>query len=415
MGSQKRRQLPYLTLSRHGIYKYRRSVPRAQQASFGLGKEFIRSLGTRDPKEAKNLWTCVHFEFEQLLKQPPRAGLRKERGLSRQVPAKAVSERPRSTEAHYCLLDAKKDYFAEKGFNLSVQIRSSERNNRLLVERVVGGLTELLGEKKTLVGITRQDALSYRDRLFAKGKAPGTVKKYIEIAHAVFQVALVSKEFNKANPFRRLPVNDDMLERDKRLPLKASEIRLLLGQRKRMNTELADILTLLVHTGARLGEISGLAVDDFDAGLGDDLAFINICPNSIRRLKTRSSRRQVPLTHEALLAVQAALARLPKPSKVEMPLFPRYGRDGGSDAASAALMKVLRRAGITDKRKAIHSIRHSMKDALRAVECPEDLRDAIQGHSHQTVAASYGSGHTVEAKYKWLARAVATLLPTAEA
>lgn len=197
-------------------------------------------------------------------------------------------------------------------------------------------------------------------------------------ARAVLQVA-VDRELARRNPFHRLPVNDDTPDQERRLPLTSDEVGLLLDQRKRMNADLADILTLLVHTGARLGEISGLAVEDFDVGAGNGPASINIRPNSIRRLKTRSSRRQVPLTVEALRTVQAALARLPKPSTADMPLFPRYGRNGGSDAASAALMKVLRRAGISDRRKAIHSIRHAMKDALREVGCPEDIRDVIQG------------------------------------
>lgn len=479
MGYQWLRRMPYLSKTRHGIYRYRRTIPPVLREAAGQ-REFVRSLETREPQEAKKLWAVVNLEFERYisdletlaniptneapvdvqqrigaeflkkhrLSSIPLAELREQHkfhedhlgpsefekrsalveellGISMDdvlEREQAVSSSPEARAAlgtmsppSYKLSDAKRDYFAEKSIDLSHTSRSAARNSALLVERIIGGFIKVLGEDKSVSTINRDDAIKYRDQLLSEGKSPATAKKYVGMAGAVFQTAIVNKEINKTNPFRRLPVIDDTLERDKRLPLDASEIRLLLDQRERTNSELADILTLLVHTGARLGEISGLAVEDFDVGSGNGPAFINIRPNSIRRLKTRSSRRQVPLTDEALRTVQAALARLPKPSTADVPLFPRYGRNGGSDAASAALMKVLRRAGISDRRKAIHSIRHSMKDALRAVGCPEDIRDAMQGHAMQSVAASYGSGHTLDAKYEWLVRACSILLPMAEA
>ena len=88
-----------------------------------------------------------------------------------------------------------------------------------------------------------------------------------------------------------------------------------------------------------------------------------------------------------------------------------YGRNGGSDAASQALNKFLRRLGITDRRKVVHSIRHSVKQALRDLGCPRDVRDAIQGHSPGDVAESYGSGHGLREIAAWLGSAIEALLP----
>ena len=73
--------------------------------------------------------------------------------------------------------------------------------------------------------------------------------------------------------------------------------------------------------------------------------------------------------------------------------------------ASAALMKHLRAAGINDKKKAIHSLRHTIKQALRDVGCPKDVSDAIQGHSSGDASASYGSGHSLEVMSGWLRKA----------
>ena len=75
-------------------------------------------------------------------------------------------------------------------------------------------------------------------------------------------------------------------------------------------------------------------------------------------------------------------------------IFPKYARPRGNDAASAMLMKRLRRA-ITDKKLTMHSLRHRMKDKLRNTGCPEAISLAILGHSTNTVAANYGSGYAL--------------------
>ena len=51
----------------------------------------------------------------------------------------------------------------------------------------------------------------------------------------------------------------------------------------------------------------------------------------------------------------------------------------------------LRSIGITDKRKVFHSFRHLFKDALRSAGVPEDLNDALTGHSNSSVGRGYGA------------------------
>src|SRR5262249_7489847 len=117
-------------------------------------------------------------------------------------------------------------------------------------------------------------------------------------------------------------------------------------------------------------------------------------------------RRKVPLGGPCLQAAKDALAKTSSLGRTEGPLFPRYGRNGGSSAASQALMKFLRKIGITDRRKDVHSIRHSVKQALRDVVCSKDVRDAVQGHSGGDVAETYGSGVSLEVKRDWLEQAL---------
>ena len=53
-----------------------------------------------------------------------------------------------------------------------------------------------------------------------------------------------------------------------------------------------------------------------------------------------------------------------------------------------------------------HSLRHTFRDRLRAVECPADVIDQIGGWSRKGVGESYGRGYQVEQLHRWLARAV---------
>jgi hypothetical protein len=54
----------------------------------------------------------------------------------------------------------------------------------------------------------------------------------------------------------------------------------------------------------------------------------------------------------------------------------------------------------------MHSFRHSMRDRLRAVECPADIADQIGGWQPDGVGQTYGSGYPVPVISRWLSAAV---------
>jgi hypothetical protein len=104
--------------------------------------------------------------------------------------------------------------------------------------------------------------------------------------------------------------------------------------------------------------------------------------------KTPQSHRRVPFP-------AAVLPYLP--TAIHGPLFV-----GGAPAASKRLNKFIRRIGIVDKGKVVHSLRHRAQDQLRAAGCPVDYRWALLGHEVETVAESYGSGFPVPMLKKWI-------------
>ncbi len=83
-------------------------------------------------------------------------------------------------------------------------------------------------------------------------------------------------------------------------------------------------------------------------------------------------------------------------------LFSRYANDTECNAvgASATLNKRIDRLGIP---LICHSLRHTMRDRLRAVECPKEIIDRIGGWSSGGVGESYGSGFKLDVLSRWLA------------
>ena len=86
--------------------------------------------------------------------------------------------------------------------------------------------------------------------------------------------------------------------------------------------------------------------------------------------------------------------------------FPRYTSLKGCNAnsASAALNKWMKEK--LSKQYVIHGFRHSFRDRLRAVECPQDITDRLGGWAVGGVGEGYGSGYPIEVLYKWMDKAL---------
>ncbi len=114
-------------------------------------------------------------------------------------------------------------------------------------------------------------------------------------------------------------------------------------------------------------EAAGLAKDDIV--LDADASYIKLVPHPWRRLKTKGSERLVPLIGASLWAAR----RLQ--TNDSSYAFPRYcdGKICNANSASAALNKWLKPR--VSGHAVVHSLRHSIRDRLRAVECPSDIID----------------------------------------
>ena len=216
----------------------------------------------------------------------------------------------------------------------------------------------------------------------------GTVRAVINLALSEFGLAIV-------NPFSNVYF-DHSVGVKKRLPVKPEDITKVQAECYEADDEKRWLIALIADTGMRLAEGAGLLRSDFIEQ--DGILCVNIRPHPWRSLKTASSERVIPLVGSAKWAAERIFAR-PDGSQCA---FPNYndGQRTNANSASAALNKWLNTKigqGYT-----IHSFRHSMRDRLRAVECPSDVIDQIGGWLTQGVGASYGEGYSVRVLQKWM-------------
>ena len=148
----------------------------------------------------------------------------------------------------------------------------------------------------------------------------------------------------------------------------------------------------------RLSEAAGL--HRADLVLHHEIPYLVVQAHPWRTLKTSASDRKVPLVGASLWAAQRIAAN----STNKQYAFPRYNRSGqtNGNSASAALNKWLK--SYVPDGCSIHSFRHSMRDRLRAVNCPSDAIDQIGGWSKDTVGQGYGLGFDLETLVGYLDR-----------
>jgi integrase len=86
-------------------------------------------------------------------------------------------------------------------------------------------------------------------------------------------------------------------------------------------------------------------------------------------------------------------------------IFPSYANttSTNSDSASAALNKWSKKIV---PMKSMHCFRHSFRDQMREVMCPESISKEIGGWiSSHDVSVEYGQGHSLALKRQWLSKA----------
>jgi len=369
---------PYL-YKRGSTYYYSRRVPSDLLGCYSTNKIVI-SLRTRIKRAA--LLSASHLSLEL---DGYWSSIRIKKIADKYVRSDTVNS---TSNSGINIKEAKAYYLELKGQTKSKLFHQiAERNTRYVIDT--------LGNKD-LSDYTTIDASKFRDALLERGLSTSSVRRVFSSVKSIVSLAIKERGLGIINPFLGVYI-PELNDTKERKPVPIETIRTIQIKCRSIDDELRWIVSLISDTGMRLAEAIGLKADDIV--LDGDIPHILIRPNEKRRLKTKQSERLVPLVGMSLWGATQALKNQPTGY-----LFSRYNKtdQSNSNSASAALNKWMRE--YVDKGVVMHSFRHSMRDRLRAVECPSDVIDSIGGWSKGSIGENYGSGYPLKVLHRWMKR-----------
>ena len=293
---------------------------------------------------------------------------------------------PASTSTSMTLSEALELYLRLKGSNKDkVFHRGAERN--------IQSVIDVLGNRP-VDEYASSDAASYRDYLLKKGLTTNSVKRNFSTIRSIINLCIQEYGLDCKNAFSRVYL-PDLDDSKKRKPIPIENIRQIQQDFREEDDEARWLVALISDTGMRLSEATGLHIDDIM--LDEDIPYINLTTHLWRSLKTKGSQRQIPLVGASLWAAQRI-----KANPHHTFAFPRYNTTSTTNAnsASAAINKWLKPR--VPEGCVIHSFRHSLRDRLRAVQCPSDMIDQIGGWATAGVGQAYGDGYGMDKKWEWM-------------
>ena len=365
-------------MKRDNIYYYIRHIPN-DLVNFYSVKRLCFSLKTKSNSTALRYAKSVTQRLDDYW-----FGIRLQ---NLDVPAINSLKKENEDNEYPTLLDALELYLKLKGINKDkVFFRTAKRN----IDYVI----KVLGNKP-LKSYSTSDGAKFRDWLIEKGMNINTVKRVFSSVRSIVNIAISEVGLDCNNGFSKTYFPQDNNSKTRKpLPLNViKELQLLC---KKKDDEIRWLFALLSDSGMRLGEAVGLLKSDIK--LDSDIPHIELKPHSWRSLKTKGSERNIPVVGSSLWACK----RILESNNNSIFAFPKYTNQlkCNSNSASAALNKWLKEQ-LTNSYQ-VHGLRHSMRDRLRAVECPSELIDQICGWSNKSVGEGYGKGYDLKIKYKWI-------------
>ena len=304
------------------------------------------------------------------------------------IPAiKSIQTEDVAEDGSPTILDALALYLKLKGQGKDkVFFRTATRN----IEYV----TRVLGNK-SIKSYSSSDGAKFRDWLIEQGMGINTVKRVFASVRSVVNLTISEEGLDCSNGFSKTFFPKDN-HPSIRKPIPVDKIKTIQEVCMISDDELRWLIALISDTGMRLGEAVGLLKADIK--LSSNIPYIDLKPHTWRSLKTIDSERSIPLVGASLWACE----RIMDCNNGSRFAFPRYTDMSkcNANSASAALNKWLKDQ-LTDD-YVMHSFRHSMRDRLRAVECPSDIVDSIGGWITAGVGQRYGEGYRLDVLNKWM-------------
>jgi len=254
--------------------------------------------------------------------------------------------------------------------------------------RCVAWVTDTVGDKP-LEDYSREDARAVSEAISEGGKRKSmTVKVYLAHVVAILNRGIKEWDLTCPNPFAGLDIRNQGKDAKKIVPFTLDELETIRAACIERNDPLAWLTLMQLGTGARLGEIGFLRVDDLR--LDDEIPHIVIQEHTElgRTLKNTPSARAIPMVGVALWACRQAAAN-PGPDGWLL----KYGAKFKSRLGKDMERRLLQILPGTTKRS--HSFRYAQETRLTLLGVQQGIIDRLAGHVDQSktrIASGYFGG-----------------------
>ena len=375
---QESKHPPY-TYLKGSVYYFSRAIP-ADLRSYYSKPRVIQSLRTSKRRRAEQASRVLSVRLEDYWHdlrlrntEPPCARL-------------LTKEHLQGTPTTITLSQALELYLSVKGTGRASMFFQTARRN-------IAYVIECLSDRPLDLYKT-SDAGFMRQWLLDKGLSISSVQRTFGVVRAVINFAVAEIGLEITNKFVGIYLPTQHLGK-KRRPIPIKQVRILQSECIKVDDDIRWLVALISDTGMRLAEATGLLVEDIN--LSAQIPHVNLRPHAHRPLKTESSTRMIPLVGASLWAAQRVCS-----GRSNGYCFQRYnyGETTNSNSASATINKWLK--SVVGQESVVHSLRHSYRDRLRAVEAPSDMIDQLGGWSMKTVGQNYGDGYKLNHMHEWM-------------
>ena len=390
--------VPYLYLPyRRQCFHYRRAVPKDLQHHYSQ-RVILKSLRTGNKAEAAlaciKLNNHIEQEFTRL-----RAGLDK---MSTVASFRAVKQHQYRSGEQTLALEALNNAFrppASDYPSLYISTRKKEKD-RKFKNKANAAMAFLLAAlpDKAPADYTRSEINTLLSHHQAAGKlGPTSIDRHLRTLRAMFNA--VSLEFDLTKDREHVFINLhfpqletlDETDRQEFSQEQQQTLRTIFDSTRQKSTAML-MMGLLLDTGLRMNEACGLRWED--VYLEAPCPYISIHKNPFRRLKTKHSRRHIPLVGTAY----KALATLKKQLGASQWVFEKYiqasEQTTRNDAASKEVNLLLRQV-LGPECPTSYGFRHALATRLRNNGCPIEIMEQLGGWT-KSISSRYGSATLLE-------------------
>lgn len=252
-----------------------------------------------------------------------------------------------------------------------------------------------------------QKAVEWADKNDVARLSPASVNKQLTAVKSVLTWAFRETELSDDrqdfnNPFASVSVRDDRIQEEKRVPLSIDDLNAIFGSDHFAKRTGADrwIPLIMLYSGAGLEEVGQLETADIRQD-GEvwyfNMMILDEHGSRTKTLKNTEHRTRTIPVHPRLIELGLLAYHEERCNAGDSRLFPelrRSGTDKLTKEYSKSFGRFLRnKIKITDRRKVLYSLRHNFKLATQRAMIPEDIQEALMGHSTKIVSRSHYGAH----------------------